>query len=230
MAAPDVFSWGADKAVRVKQGQMGRPMPWGDNWTRIRVGMLFGCEDTGGGLAATYDFVLGLASGSTNWWYEAMSTYCVAARHNSATMDRVTVPRTGYSITAAAGGGWLTSKRIANAVTDCAGGYHGTWSAGGPTISATDATPYGFFWELDRVTEVANVITTSNHTVMGANNFMDVMSCPTMSSAPITGYAVRTGRVMALTPAAGPLDHVFFGATTSLLYTYISKLAVAKVL
>jgi len=230
MAAPDVISWGGDLSARLKQSQMGRPMPWGDNWTRIRVGILFGCEDTGASLASVYQMFLGVASGSTNWYYDASATYCVGARVNPNEMTRHTVPRTSYFIKVGDPGGIITSRKINVTVVDTARHVD---AAANFCVSTVSTNPYGLWWELDRVTEVANVMRTTSDLTCTPAMFMDAMSCASLTNHLVlagNGYIFGAGRVIGLSPATGPLDHAVFGANTAELYTYVTKFAVAKVL
>jgi hypothetical protein len=74
------FSTGADKCVELANNEYLRTMAIGNNWTRIRVGILAALQPNGTNNIASCRLLLGLCSGKSNPYGAAATTNFIGAR------------------------------------------------------------------------------------------------------------------------------------------------------
>lgn len=234
MAAPDIFSVDSNLTARFSAGQAGVQLPFPATWTSVRIGILFSVQDSGGNILGTPLFILGLTSGSTNWYRDVSTTHFVGIVSRVATWTRQAggPPNVFYLPDVNA---WQPLKRIGITNTNASGVAGasvviGSTRSGNPlygfiVLHITKGSPNYTLQTWDPSTNAAG------YTSITQALFRDVMEYETLVTplSPWGTIVASTARTVAVDEGTdGVLDHLYFAWDRTSPAVLVNDIAIAR--
>ena len=231
MAAPVILtrtiSAAQDNRVVVSNGLFIRPIPFGTDWTTIRVGLRWHIRDSGANLVGTPRCFFGLCSGNTLVYGDETATHAVGVDYNATTWTRAA---TNYAVSGT--GSLFGAKKVGSTITRTSA-ISTAWAMGnGAASDSADRTL--LYVELTKGSPNFSVRcffrTTTSSTPPADISEATFLEQLAVSGTPtVTNHSFPAAQNLAVDEGAdGDLDHVQFYWDRAMPEMEICDLAIAR--